>query len=215
MSEPSWQQQATRLAFESYREQGRQAWINAQGNSMRPLIAPGARLLVEFGAAPERVGDIIVFSQGQRLVAHRIVARSKGGAPVAKGDFEPYADGPIDPNDIFGVVRALADGSGTEASAACDGWPARSIAGISRLIGRAAARSRRAASILPDPLRRAALQAIALLARVAALALFAPIIWAAHKTNSRENTRRRKEVIRNGEVRAPDGSRDVYRRRTG
>jgi hypothetical protein len=215
MTDRRWQPQATRLAFESYRAQGRCAWVNAQGSSMRPLIAPGARLLVEFGATPGRVGEIILFAKGERIVAHRLVSWPAGGLPIAKGDFEPYADGPIDPNDIFGVVCALAAGPEATTSVACGGWPARAIAGISRQIGRAAARTRRAASLLQDPLRGVAIQAIAPLARVAALALFVPIIWAAHRTHSREFSRRRKEVIRDGEIRAPDGSRDIHCRRAG
>jgi hypothetical protein len=177
-----WVPQAARLAFAAFREDRKSAWVKAQGNSMRPLIAPGARLLVDFGAAPARVGEIILFQQGDRVVAHRLVAWPSGGPPIAKGDFEPYCDGPVAFDTILGVVRALdADGAREATSAACGGWSAQAIAGASWWGSRAAALARRMSTVLPDPLRRVALGAIPPLARVAALALFAPIIWAAHK----------------------------------
>ena len=147
---------------------------------MRPLIGPGAWALVEFGAAPAGIGEIVLFGRGDMVIAHRCVARGADGALIAKGDAEAGCDAPLDRGDILGVVRALRRGpSGPAASFGCTGRSAWAIAQISRAIGRGAALARQCAATLPNPLRRAALHAIPPFARVAALALLAPIAWAA------------------------------------
>jgi hypothetical protein len=176
-----WLPHAIRATFHIYRDEQASAWIKAQGNSMRPLIAPGVQLLVEFGAAPARVGQIVLFSQGERVVAHRLLAwRPERGGWLAKGDAEAYLDGPIEPSNILGVVRAVRRASDEPATTiGCEGRSARAIAPISRWLGRGANLARRAATVLPDPLRRLALRAIPPLIRVVAQALFAPIGWAA------------------------------------
>jgi len=176
-----WLPVAAHAALDIYRAQGKLAWVRAQGSSMRPSIAPGAQLLVDFGAAPEQPGAIVLFRQGQRVVAHRVVARqAERGALIAKGDFEAFCDAPIELSDLLGVVRAQRSGPQRPISRAlCAGWPARSIARISWWSGRGAARMRRRATVLPGPLRPVALHAIVPLARVVALAIFMPIVWVA------------------------------------
>jgi Peptidase S24-like len=175
-----WLPHAIRATFDQYRDQQASAWIKAQGNSMRPLIAPGAQLLVEFGAAPLRVGEIVLFSQKDRLVAHRLVAWRPGRGWTAKGDAEAYADGLLEPGDMLGVVRAVRRSPNESATAiGCHGRFAHAMAGASRWLGRAAALARRAATFLPGPLRSLALRAIPPLIRVVALALFVPVRWAA------------------------------------
>ena len=173
-------QQARRAAFEDYRRQGARVWIGPRGTSMRPLIGAQTKLLVEFGAAAE-IGDIIVFPLGDILVAHRLVARrQRQGVEIliAKGDAEPYFDPPIQLGDLLGVVRARRrNGTAPAASLGCAGWTARVIARISYSAGRSAWMARRAAAILPNPLRRIALGAISLLTRVAAYILFTLLLW--------------------------------------
>jgi hypothetical protein len=174
-------QQARRVAFEDYRRQGAHVWIGLRGSSMRPLIGAETKLLVEFGAAAGDIGDIIVFPQGDILVAHRLVARrQRRGETVllAKGDAEPYFDPPILPNDLLGVVRAQRRHSQAPASSlGCTGWIARLIARYSYSAGRSAWILRRATAILPGPMQRIALGAIALLARVTAYILLTPLLW--------------------------------------
>ena len=178
--ERRWLPRARRATFELYRQQAISTWIEAQGGSMRPLIAPGTRMLVEFGAAPARVGDIVLFPLGDLVVAHRVVACRTGTTLVVKGDAEPYADRPLDRTELLGVVRALRRGpSGPIIRIGCAGRSARTIARISRLSGRGAALARRAAALFPAPLRRVALQAIPPFARVVAQVLFAPFHWVA------------------------------------
>jgi hypothetical protein len=175
-----WLPQAIRATFDRYRDQRESAWIKAQGDSMRPLIAPGARLLVEFGAQPRQVGEIVVFSQNDRLVAHRLVAWRPGRGWLAKGDAEPYADGLLEPSDVLGVVRAIRGApQQPSTSLGCQGQLACAIAHASHWLGRGATLARRAATFLPGSLRRLALRAIPPLIWVVALALFAPVRWAA------------------------------------
>jgi len=176
-----WLPHAIRATFDVYRDQRASAWIRAQGDSMRPLIAPGAQLLVEFGAAPTRVGQVALFRQGERVVAHRLVARRPACRGwLAKGDAEAYVDGPLEPSNILGVVRAVRRAHNQPATAiGCEGRCARAIASTSRWLGRGAAQARRMAALLPSPLRRMAVRAIPPLVRVVAQALFAPIGWAA------------------------------------
>jgi hypothetical protein len=174
-------QHARRAAFEDYRQQGAHVWIGPRGTSMRPLIGPETKLLVEFGSVAAEIGDIIVFPLGDILVAHRLVARrQRQGADVllAKGDAEPYFDPPVQPGDLLGVVRALRRrGAVPATNLGCAGWSARLIARISYAAGRSAWIVRRAAAILPNPLRRMALGTISLLTRVAAHILFTPLLW--------------------------------------
>ena len=175
-----WLPHAIRATFEEYRSQRASAWIKAQGDSMRPLIAPGAQLLVEFGATPLRVGEIVVFSQNERLVAHRLVGWRPGRGWIAKGDAEAYIDGLLEPSDLLGVVRSVRRSPNTPATTiGCHGRFAHAMAGASRWLGRGATLARRAATFLPGPLRSLALGAIPPLIRVVALALFAPVRWAA------------------------------------
>jgi hypothetical protein len=176
-----WLPQARRAAFELYRQEASRRWVAARGGSMRPLIAPGTWMLVEFGAAAVGVGDIVLFPINDLVVAHRLVAQLPGATGlVVKGDAEPYRDQPLDQSDLLGVVRALRRGpAGPITTWGCVGHSACMIAQLSRWSGRGAALARRAATFLPDPLRRVALRAIPPLARVAAQVLLAPFDWAA------------------------------------
>ena len=115
------------------------------------------------------------------LVAHRLVARrQRQGVAVllTKGDAEPYFDMPVQPSELLGVVRALRrSGAAPATSLGCAGSTARVIARISYASGRGAWIARRAATILPGPMRRIALGAISLLTRVTAHILFTSLLW--------------------------------------
>jgi hypothetical protein len=173
-------QHARRATFEDYRRQNARVWIGPRGASMRPLIGVETKLLVEFGATTAEIGDIIVFPLGDILVAHRLVGRRwQQGEQIliAKGDNEPYFDAPVRPGEVLGMVRALRRHSAAPATGlGCAGRPARLMARISYLAGRSAWIARRATAVLPDPLRRVALGAISLLARVTAHILFTPLL---------------------------------------
>jgi hypothetical protein len=175
------QRRRWRTACEVYRQERATTWIKPAGRSMRPLIAPDTWALVEFGAAPAHLGEIILFGRGDLVIAHRLVVWWPGrGGLIAKGDAEAGCDAPLDLENILGVVRALRPGSdGPGSNLGCTGRLARVIARVSWWGGRVVALVWSAATFLPDPLRRVALRAIPPLARVVALVLLAPVNWAA------------------------------------
>lgn len=180
--ERSWLPQARRALLEVYRRDATSAWIEASGNSMRPLIGPGTWMLVEFGSVPRSLGEIVLFSAGELLVAHRVVAwRGEQEPPMllSKGDTEPYYDPLLRPADVIGVVRALRNSpDGPATSVGCAGWSAATIALISSLHGSGATLGRSTAAILPDPLQGVLLRAIPALARGISRVLLAPWCWA-------------------------------------
>ena len=162
-----------------YRDAGTETWLETRGTSMRPLVRPGGRMLVAFGASPARVGEVIVFERYDGIVAHRLVGRRRrDGAEqlIVKGDNEAYFDPPIGQDDVLGVVRGvrLAE-TGPVLRRGLDGRTGRVIAGVSRSSGRGARLARRVAEHTPDPIRRTALRAIPTLARVPTRLMLAPI----------------------------------------
>lgn len=173
--------------FRTHRRARRSEWVQATGRSMRPTIAPGTWMHVDFGAVPA-LGDIAVVAADERHVAHRVVAlRSAHGVPVliTKGDGEPCCDETVAAEDVVGVVRALAADPPDDASTlGCGGRQAVAIARLSHAIGRSAGRARRASRRLPPPLRAAALRAIAVAAAAASQTSAALLLRAARITTS-------------------------------
>jgi hypothetical protein len=173
--------QATALLglYLGYRDNGTEAWLETRGTSMRPLVGPGGRMLVAFGATPSRVGEVIVFERYDGIVAHRLVgSRRRDGREqlIVKGDNEAYFDPPIGRADVLGVVRGVRrTGSGPVLRRGFGGRTARVIAGVSRSAGRGARMARSVAEHSPAPIRRTALRAIPTLARVPTRLIVAPI----------------------------------------
>ena len=156
-----------RLAMlETWRRDGAEAWIEATGGSMLPLIHPGDRLLVGFGAQEAGPGDVILFRQGGLVVAHRVVAaRSREGLRrlIAKGDNEPFATEDVAPAELMGVVRALDRGPHGLSTRALGGTSGRLTARLSRLVGSLTRARARRTSINAIPFAAAALVARAAL----------------------------------------------------
>ena len=165
--------------YRSYRDAGTEAWIDTRGVSMRPLVGPGGRVLVAFGASPTRIGEIVVFERHDGIVAHRLVgSRRRGGREqlIVKGDAEAYFDPPIAPDEVLGVVRGVrCDALGPVRRRGLAGRSARLIAGVSRWTGRGARLAHRGAIHSPEPIRGTALRAIPALARVPTRLIMAPI----------------------------------------
>jgi hypothetical protein len=108
----------------SYRRERAEAWLTTHGTSMVPLIKPGSRVLIEFGARPA-IGEVVVFASSGGYVAHRVIGRHRETVDallIVKGDAEPYPDRALEPAEILGVVRAVRwpaeDRRGSLASAA-------------------------------------------------------------------------------------------------
>src|SRR5437868_9120860 len=82
--------------------------LRVTGWSMLPAIWPGDTLIVEHihhSAISE--GDIVLFSSGRRLVAHRVVKTNgsrKDSRIQTQGDAELRPDSPVAGNDLLGRV---------------------------------------------------------------------------------------------------------------
>jgi hypothetical protein len=184
---------ARRALFEEDRRRGASRWIEARGASMRPLIAPGTWMLVDFGARPGGTGEIALLRRGDTIVAHRVVAtirRETGSLLVTKGDAEPFCDAPVSVEDVIGVVRALRRApGGRPTTLGCAGRPARMIGRISGWSGRSAFRVRRLAPFLPVRLRRLTRPAVLHLARTATRLVAAPMASAANAPTTEHERR--------------------------
>jgi signal peptidase I len=81
-----------------------QARIRVTGSSMLPSVWPGDELAIR-GCSPSetRTGDVVVFTRGERLFAHRVVA-CEAGCLVTQGDGVPSPDGPVTESELLGLV---------------------------------------------------------------------------------------------------------------
>jgi hypothetical protein len=145
---------------------------------MAPLIRPGDELLVDFGAMPDRFGQVVLFSQRRVHVAHRFVGwDTTGDAPMllAKGDAEALADAPVPMDQVLGVVRAIrraADQAPT--TVGLDGRGAEALAQISWWSDRGVRAVRRITRPMPSSIGRPLLGAAVTLARVPTRLISAP-----------------------------------------
>ena len=73
-----------------------------QGESMRPTLPPGCVITIQPLQKP-RLGDIVVFPRGDRLLAHRLVRRRRDGW-ICQGDARRTPDGVIARERIIGRV---------------------------------------------------------------------------------------------------------------
>jgi Peptidase S24-like len=119
------------------RSTGGYGWVEAAGKSMSPLIQPGDRLYVEFGSRRPRLGEIVVFADGARAVAHRLVRRvrtDEGELLIMRGDSTLGFDSPVSIADAFGVVRAYSRRDGAVVRVAA-GPAAAAVAKMSLVAG--------------------------------------------------------------------------------
>jgi hypothetical protein len=147
--------------FETWRRDGAEAWIEATGGSMLPLIHPGDRLLVGFGEQDARRGDVIVFRHGGLVVAHRVIGSRRGDGAgarrlIAKGDNEPFATEDVASSDLLGVVRTVDRGAKGLSRRALGGLTGRVTARLSRLGGSLTRARARRTSINAIPFAAAA-----------------------------------------------------------
>lgn len=155
--------------LESYRSDGRTTWLEATGRSMDPLIPAGSLLLVEFGAAPQRLGEVVLFRGPGGAVAHRLVARRRTGDRlllIVKGDGEALADAVVAPEAVLGVVREVRLPDGRPGGPAIARRRGAALARVSWWGGRAARLGGYAGRRAPTPLRPAAIAAAHALSRV-------------------------------------------------
>jgi hypothetical protein len=76
---------------------------------MLPLIREGDRLLVSYKLDHVRRGSIVLFLQGERLIAHRLLRIAPGCPPlfITKGDHSWSFDAPVCADKLVGQVIAL------------------------------------------------------------------------------------------------------------
>ncbi len=158
-------------SLEEHRAVGTTTWVTASGTSMEPLIPAGSRLLVEFGRRPPAVGSVIVFRRGDRVLAHRLVARrsrSAGDVLVARGDNEAFFDPDLSGSDVLGIVRTVIRPDGRLAASAIGRRRGLLIARVSHPSGRAAGVGVRALrrGWVSESMRRAGQGAVISLSRV-------------------------------------------------
>lgn len=98
------------LAVEVLRSSGT-LHLRVMGWSMLPTVWPGDTLVVEHLAGNDIFdGDIVLFSNGRRFVAHRVVAgtRRSGMSDVrTQGDAVPHLDSPVSGGNLLGKVSFI------------------------------------------------------------------------------------------------------------
>lgn len=108
--------------------------LQVTGGSMRPLLRPGDRVLLE-RAAPEslRPGDLLALRRGGEVVTHRLLAR-EGAALLTRGDAAPHPDPPFTAADVLGRAVAVERG-GRSLDLQSRPWPALNplLAKVARL----------------------------------------------------------------------------------
>lgn len=86
------------------------------GSSMLPALWPGDRLVVRRREFSEvQAGQIVLYSRGGGLVAHRVVRRVSGPDGerlVTRGDSVRQDDSPVQKSEVVGVVVSVMRGGG-------------------------------------------------------------------------------------------------------
>ena len=95
------------LAAEVLRSFGKLRFA-ATGWSMLPSVWPGETLVVERASNDRvRLGDIVLVDRGQRLRAHRVIAKAGDSANpqwITQGDALPTPDNPVSKSELLGRV---------------------------------------------------------------------------------------------------------------
>jgi signal peptidase I len=100
-------------ALDVWGQAGRQHLIPITGRSMLPFIQDGDRVRVSYGYADVGRGDVIVFRQGGRLIAQRVLRVCSGEARptfITKGDNARHFDPPVSAEEIVGRVLSIKRG---------------------------------------------------------------------------------------------------------
>ena len=85
--------------------------LRVTGWSMLPTIWPGDTLVVEYAASSDVLdGDVVVFSNGRRFVAHRVVKKTSGPGDSmvqTQGDALSLPDSPVAHDELLGKVSFI------------------------------------------------------------------------------------------------------------
>lgn len=120
-------------------DEQRRTELPVSGSSMWPVLRSGERIVVRHGGRSPVVGEIVVFLQQERTLAHRVIRRRGAGTEFAlraKGDFTLVADpGWLVPERIVGVVEAVLRRGRACRPVGLGGLPGAAIALLSGLQG--------------------------------------------------------------------------------
>ena len=101
-SQATWRAAVAQVVVES----GRTARLALRGTSMLPLLRERMALEVRAVGRGARVGDVLVFAQGESYVAHRVVGR-RGVDYLTCGDAQPEITEQVAPAAVLGRVVAV------------------------------------------------------------------------------------------------------------
>jgi len=98
------------LALYSNKHNGENATVIYRGNSMHPLFKNGQTLMIDCKLSDKiQVGDIVIFKNMERLIAHRVVAICSNNNQryyIEKGDNQ-LTYGLVRQDDLLGKVTAI------------------------------------------------------------------------------------------------------------
>ena len=87
---------------------GKLTVLPVHGYSMAPLFQEGDQILLEYSPLRVRIGDILVFRQGDQMVVHRVLRILRNSSStsiwIAKGDNNLCIDPPVNPEQVVGRV---------------------------------------------------------------------------------------------------------------
>jgi hypothetical protein len=98
------------------------------GGSMQDAIPAHSQIRISFGRPVDRVGEVVAFMEGSRVVAHRVAYRSRlrrHDFLVTRGDARILPDPPVPVPAVLGTVDQVDDGSGWRALGAQSRLPRR------------------------------------------------------------------------------------------
>ncbi len=101
--------ETVRSAADALERRGRIV-VEVQGRSMFPILRNGAHVEVQPVVMDElHPGDLVVFTNGYRLVCHRLIRRRRH-LLFLKGDTNLFMDPPVPSSQVLGrVTRLIAD----------------------------------------------------------------------------------------------------------
>ena len=82
--------------------------LRVVGSSMLPVVQPGDELVVRRCDAQDvRAGEIILFTRGRRLFAHRVRSVRESDLLQTQGDTLGQPDPVVTPNELLGIVEKV------------------------------------------------------------------------------------------------------------
>jgi len=142
--------------------------LDVAGTSMLPTLSPGDRVRIRLDRRTPKVGEIVVFSQGDSIVVHRYLgpAAARDGTPClrSRGDGRSELDPPLFRERMIGTAVAVRrrgawrslDGGGARLYGAAVAAHDLVWSGVAHLAGRVSVGARSVAAALDRALLKGA-----------------------------------------------------------